>query len=107
MSTPWADADHRGEDVLAYRCADGTDFGVFVSQGCASGTHAQVTFFCRNLDAEVTHPRARRAKLEEFDMPGATVKDGVYDMNGQREAWFRDPEGNLLAAAERSDDSVS
>jgi catechol 2,3-dioxygenase-like lactoylglutathione lyase family enzyme len=28
-----------GEDVLAFRCADGTDFGVFVSQGQRSGTH--------------------------------------------------------------------
>jgi hypothetical protein len=63
--------------------------------------------FCRNLDAEVADPRARRAKLEEFDMPGATVTDGVYDMNGQRGAWFRDPEGNLLAVAERPDDSRS
>jgi hypothetical protein len=31
----------------------------------------------------------------------------MYDMNGQREAWFRDTEGNLLAVAERPDDSVS
>jgi hypothetical protein len=46
-------------------------------------------------------------KLEEFDIPGATVTDGVYDMNGQRGAWFRDPEGNLLAVAERPDDSRS
>ena len=46
-------------------------------------------------------------QLEEFDMPGATVKDDVYDMNVQRGAWFRDPEGNLLAVAERPDDSVS
>ena len=65
----------------------------------ASGTHTQTTFFCQNLDAEVADLRARGVKLEEFDMPGATVQDGVYDMNGQRGAWFRDPEGNLLAGA--------
>jgi catechol 2,3-dioxygenase-like lactoylglutathione lyase family enzyme len=38
----------QAEDVLAYRCADGTNFGVFVSQGRASGTHTQVTFFSRH-----------------------------------------------------------
>jgi predicted enzyme related to lactoylglutathione lyase len=95
------------EDVLAFRCADGTDFGVFVSQGRASGTHTQVTFFCQDAEAEAADLRARGVKLEEFDMPGATVTDGVYDMNGQRGAWFRDPEGNLLALAERPDDSRS
>jgi catechol 2,3-dioxygenase-like lactoylglutathione lyase family enzyme len=96
-----------GEDVLAFRCADGTDFGVFVSQDRPSGTHTQVTFFCQSIDAEVADLRARGVQLEEFDMPGATVKDGVYDMNGQRGAWLRDPEGNLLAVAERPDDSSS
>jgi catechol 2,3-dioxygenase-like lactoylglutathione lyase family enzyme len=95
------------EDVLAFRCADGTDFGVFVSQGRASGTHTQVTFFCQDAEAEAADLRARGVKLEEFYMPGATVTDGVYDMNGQRGAWFRDPEGNLLALAERPDDSRS
>jgi hypothetical protein len=73
-----------GEDVLAFRCADGTDFGVFVSQGRPSGTHTQMTFFCQNLDAEMADLRAHGVKLEEFDMPGATIKDGVYDRNGQR-----------------------
>ena len=96
-----------GDGVLAFRCAEGTDFGVFVSQGRSSGTHTQVTVFCRNLDAEVADLRARGVQLEEFDMPRVTVKDGVYDMNGQWGAWFRDPEGNLLAVAERPDDSVS
>jgi hypothetical protein len=43
-------------------------------------------------------------KLEEFDMPGATIKDGVYDRNGQRRLV---PEGNLLAVAERPDDFLS
>jgi catechol 2,3-dioxygenase-like lactoylglutathione lyase family enzyme len=96
-----------GEDVLAFRCADGTDFGVFISQGRPSGTHTQITFFCQDLDAEVADLRARGVKLEQFDMPGATVKDGIYDMNGQRGAWLKDPEGNLLAVAERPDDSGS
>jgi catechol 2,3-dioxygenase-like lactoylglutathione lyase family enzyme len=96
-----------GDDVLAFRCADGTDFGVFVSQGRSSGTHTQVTFFCQDAEAEAADLRARGVKLEEFDIPGATVTDGVYDMNGQRGAWFRDPEGNLLAVAERPDDSRS
>jgi hypothetical protein len=75
MSTPLTPI-LEAEDVLAYRCADGTDFGVFVSRARASGTHTYVTFFCQNLDAQVADLRAPRVKLEEFDMPGATVKDG-------------------------------
>jgi hypothetical protein len=43
-----------------------------------------MTFFCQNLDAGDGRPAGARVKLEEFDMPGATIKDGVYDRNGQR-----------------------
>ena len=39
--------------MLAFRCAEGTDFGVFVCNGRPSGTHTQVTFFCQNDDTEV------------------------------------------------------
>jgi hypothetical protein len=55
----------------------------------------------RKAEARWAGPAGRRS-------PGARrrpVKDGVYDMNGQRCAWLRDPEGNLLAVAERPDDS--
>jgi hypothetical protein len=51
------------EDVLAFRCADGTDFGVFVSQGRPSGTHTQVTFFCQDVDAEPSPPLRVRVAL--------------------------------------------
>jgi hypothetical protein len=63
-----------------------------------------MTFFCQNLDAQMADLRAHGVKLEKFDMPGATIKDGVYDRNGQRRLV---PEGNLLAVAERPDDFLS
>ena len=90
----------REGDMLELECADGTAFGVFVSQGRTSGTHTQMTFVSRDLTAEVADLRARGVQFETFDMPGATQRDGIYEMDGERGAWFRDPEGNLLAVAE-------
>ncbi len=39
---------------------------------------------CQILDAEVADLLAQGVQFEEFDMPGATVKDGAYDRNGHR-----------------------
>lgn len=88
------------DDGLYFECADGTSFAVFVSQGSPSGTHTQLSFISRDVDAEIKDLRARGVTFETFDMPGAVEKDGVYEMGGERGAWFRDPEGNLLAVAQ-------
>jgi len=39
-------------------------------------------------------------QFEILTMPGATGQDGIYELEGERGAWFRDPEGNLLAVAQ-------
>lgn len=88
---------------LRFRCARETTFGVFVSQGRASGTHTQMVFMCDDVDAEVADLRARGIVFEELDMPGVEGRDGVYELEGERGAWFRDPDGNLLAVAQLTD----
>ena len=52
------------------------------------------------IDAEVVDLRGRGVQFEILTMPGATGHDGVNDLDGERGAWFRDPEGNLLAVAQ-------
>ena len=94
-------ADERDE-MLVFDCAGGTSFGLFVSQGRSSGNHTQMTFFCDDIDAEVADLRARGVEFEAFDMPGASQRDGVYELDGFRGAWFRDPQGNLLAVGQGS-----
>lgn len=91
------------EGDMLLECGEGTAFGVFVSQGKASGDHTQMSFVCADIEAEVADLRSRGVHLESFDMPGATGQDGIYELDGERGAWFRDPEGNLLAVAEMTD----
>jgi len=88
------------EEELMLECADGTAFAVFVSQGRTSGSHTQMSFMCDDIDAEVADLRTRGVRFEVLEMPGATGQDGIYDLEGERGAWFRDPEGNLLAVAQ-------
>jgi hypothetical protein len=59
-----------------------------------------------DLDAAVVELRGRGVVFEEYDLPGLTTHEGIADVlgnypskggGGERAAWFRDSEGNLLA----------
>jgi catechol 2,3-dioxygenase-like lactoylglutathione lyase family enzyme len=90
---------------LLYRCARG-EFALFESTGAASGSYTQMAWEVDDLDEVVAQLRARGVVFEEYDLPGLTSQDGIAEVVGnypnkggvgERAAWFRDSEGNLLA----------
>ena len=89
---------------LMYRCGSG-EFALFQSGGAPSGTHTQMAFEVDDIDAVVAGLRARGLTLEEYDAPGLATTDGIARVEGnypskggvgERAAWFRDSEGNLM-----------
>ncbi|QOG19688.1 MULTISPECIES: VOC family protein [Bradyrhizobium] len=91
------------EGGLRYVCATG-EFAIFISAGVQSGTHTQMGWEVEDIDATVRELRARGVKFEEYDLPGLKTVDGIAEIAGnypskgigERGAWFRDSEGNLL-----------
>jgi catechol 2,3-dioxygenase-like lactoylglutathione lyase family enzyme len=92
------------EGGLRYLCASG-EFHLFLSTGTASGESTQIGFEVDDIDAAVADLRARGVVFEEIDAPGFEVVDGIIEVEGnypskgtgERGAFFRDSEGNLLA----------
>jgi catechol 2,3-dioxygenase-like lactoylglutathione lyase family enzyme len=89
---------------LRYACGGGS-FALFASAGRPSGEHTQMGFQVPDLDAAVTELRRRGVTFEEVDVPGLRTADGIAEVEGaypsdggrgERAAWFRDSEGNLL-----------
>jgi catechol 2,3-dioxygenase-like lactoylglutathione lyase family enzyme len=88
---------------LRYRCGS-SYFVLFESTGRASGDHTQMAFEVDDIDAVVTELRGRGVVFEEVDVPGLRTVDGIADVEGnypskgvgERGAWFRDSEGNLI-----------
>ena len=35
--------------------------------------------------------------FEEYDMPGLKTVNGIAEIGGVKGAWFKDPDGNILA----------
>jgi catechol 2,3-dioxygenase-like lactoylglutathione lyase family enzyme len=89
-----------GDQGLTYKSQDGSSFLLFQSSGTASGTHTQMGFDVKDLDAEVTELRNKGVKFEEYDLPGFKSVNGIVQIEGTRAAWFKDSEGNLIAVGE-------
>jgi predicted dithiol-disulfide oxidoreductase (DUF899 family)/catechol 2,3-dioxygenase-like lactoylglutathione lyase family enzyme len=93
---------------LLYRCAHG-EFALFASAGGPSGTHTQMAWEVEDIESTVAELGARGLVFEEYDFPGLKTVDGIADVAGnypskgavgERAAWFRDSEGNLIGIGE-------
>jgi catechol 2,3-dioxygenase-like lactoylglutathione lyase family enzyme len=89
---------------LRYRCGSGS-FALFESAGAPSGGHTQMGWEVADIEATVTALRARGVVFEEYDLPGLKTIGGIAEITGnypskggvgERGAWFKDSEGNLL-----------
>ena len=89
---------------LLYRFPSG-EFALYGSAGRAPGTFTQMAVEVDDLETVMAELKARGVVFEEVDIPGLTTSDGVAEVQGnypskggkgERAAWFRDSEGNLL-----------
>ena len=95
------------EGGLRYVCGP-TELHVFLSSGAASGDSTQMAFEVEDIDAAVAELRERGVEFEVYDLPGfswdgdiLTVGDNYPSKGpGERGAFFRDSEGNLIGLAQ-------
>jgi predicted enzyme related to lactoylglutathione lyase len=90
-----------GNEGVMYECGQGTQAFLYKSAG--AGTNKASTLFwpVENLEAEMKELRGRGVKFEEYDMPGLKTRGGIAEGDGNKAAWFKDTEGNILALAQR------
>ncbi|MGP3968950.1 VOC family protein [Streptomyces sp. 6N223] len=93
---------------LLYRCG-GAEFVLFASAGASPGTFTQMALEVDDIEAATAELRRRGVEFEEVDLPGLRTVDGIAEVegnypskgaSGERGAWFRDSEGNLLGVGQ-------
>ncbi|MEU9924690.1 VOC family protein [Streptomyces griseoluteus] len=89
---------------LLYRCGD-SFFALFQSTGVSPGTFTQMGWEVDDLEATLAELRGRGVVFEDVEAPGFRTENGVAEVQGnypskgargERAAWFRDSEGNLI-----------
>jgi catechol 2,3-dioxygenase-like lactoylglutathione lyase family enzyme len=82
----------------------GAEFAIYQSAGRADGSFTQLAFTVADIAAEVAALKAHGVVFEDYDIPGLATVDGIAEIDGnypskgsgERAAWFRDSEGNML-----------
>jgi len=97
--------DAQGDDPdggRTYQCGEQTTIHVFPTSGRARGSEATIAgWTVDDLDAVVDELTANGVAFERYDEPPLrTNQKGIAVIGDTRSAWFKDPDGNLLALIE-------
>jgi len=70
---------------------------VYESQYAGSNKATAVTWAVQDVEGEVQALKAKGVRFEHYDLPGSTRKGDVHGTGKTKAAWFKDPDGNILA----------
>ena len=84
-----------GPQVI-YRCGGNTLLEVYERPTAGEAQHTLASWEVGDLRAVVDQLRGRGVRFEEYDLPEVKTEDGISATGDLREAWFRDPDGNIL-----------
>ena len=90
-----ANASTPGPQVI-YRCGGGTLLEVYERPTAGEAQHTLASWAVSDVRAAVDLLRNRGVGFEEYDLTEVKTDDGISSSGDYQEAWFRDPDGNIL-----------
>ena len=70
---------------------------VYQSQFAGTNKATAVTWAVQDLEGTIKDLKAKGVRFEHYDLPGVTRKGDVHGTGKTKAAWFKDPDGNILA----------
>jgi catechol 2,3-dioxygenase-like lactoylglutathione lyase family enzyme len=83
-------------EVLNYKSGK-TPLLVYKSQFAGTNKATAVTWTVDDTEVVAKELKAKGVAFEHYDMPGMTRKGDVHIAGKTKAAWFKDPDGNILA----------
>lgn len=82
--------------VLLYRSGT-SKILVYESQFAGTNQATTVTWLVDDVDAEVRELKGKGVTFERYNFPDTKLEGDVHVSGNRRNAWFKDPDGNILA----------
>jgi catechol 2,3-dioxygenase-like lactoylglutathione lyase family enzyme len=98
LELPLDGSDEEGD--LMFRLGGGAELVLRSLPSGEQSEHTALSFEVADLRAEIDRLEARGVSFEDYDEPGFTTVDHVFESGGERAAWFLDPDGNILCLHE-------
>jgi catechol 2,3-dioxygenase-like lactoylglutathione lyase family enzyme len=86
--------DHEG--VVAYD-SGGSKLFVYESEYAGTNKATAATWVVGDVDGTVKTLKGRGVDFEHYDFPDTKLEGDVHVSGKMRAAWFKDPDGNILA----------
>jgi catechol 2,3-dioxygenase-like lactoylglutathione lyase family enzyme len=85
-----------GEQAVAYKSGK-SQLLVYQSQYAGTNKATAATWMVKDVEGLVKDLKAKGVAFEHYDFPGMTRKGDVHVAGAHKNAWFKDPDGNILA----------
>jgi catechol 2,3-dioxygenase-like lactoylglutathione lyase family enzyme len=70
---------------------------VYASEFAGTNKATAATWMVSDVDAAVRELKGKGVAFEHYDYPGVTLHGDVHEIGASKAAWFKDPDGNILA----------
>jgi catechol 2,3-dioxygenase-like lactoylglutathione lyase family enzyme len=70
---------------------------VYSSEYAGTNRATAATWTVKDVDATVKELKGRGITFEHYDFPGVKLQGDVHVIGKSKAAWFKDPDGNILA----------
>jgi catechol 2,3-dioxygenase-like lactoylglutathione lyase family enzyme len=91
--------DPAANPMIRYGVGEGSVL-VYKSVGAGQSRHTVAGFIVADIEAAVDDLRQRGVTLEEYDTGDISTAGGIATIATARVAWFKDPDGNILAVGQ-------
>jgi catechol 2,3-dioxygenase-like lactoylglutathione lyase family enzyme len=89
--------DQGGDEGIGFQSGNST---IFVYRSQFAGTNQATALTIKvgdELEEIVRSLKAKGVTFEHYDMPGMTRNGDIHGEGNMKAAWFKDPDGNILA----------
>ena len=94
-------------DNLMFEAGIGTLLVVYKREVPTKAEHTVAGFMVEDIEQAIEFLKSVGVSLEHYDLHGLkTDERGIADIEGERSAWFTDPEGNIIAVMQPSPESA-
>ena len=85
-----------GDQAVTYQSGK-SQLLVYQSQFAGTNKATAATWMVKDVEGLVKDLKAKGVAFEHYDLPGLTLKGDVHVAGKHKNAWLKDPDGNILA----------
>jgi catechol 2,3-dioxygenase-like lactoylglutathione lyase family enzyme len=91
---------HDGEGSLLFRLGGGAELVLRPLPAGQQSPNTALSFEVDDVATEIARLEERGVRFEDYDQPDLTTVGHVVERDGEKAAWFLDPDGNVLCVHE-------